>query len=98
MPTYITVEEQEALDLRRTNSNHITPYTSHDLTATEQGLLSSSLSAASTIMAQRQDSHLARSEDTAVTNAFASLFYSLAYSVAGAFITAGILLIAYYVL
>jgi hypothetical protein len=96
---YITIDEQEARGLRRPAQNHpehfITPYRQGDITATEHGVIASSLSAAGTVMAHRQMSHLARSDDTALTNAFASLFYSLAYSIAGALITGGILLLAY---
>jgi hypothetical protein len=61
-------------------------------------VIHSALSAASTVMSGRQMSHLAKSDDTALTNAFASLFYSVAYSIAGACITAGILILAYYVI
>jgi hypothetical protein len=97
MTNLITVKEQEALGLRRPAppANHITPYTHSDITTNEQGVVHSALAAAGTVMSGRQISHLAKSEDTALTNAFASLFYSLAYSVAGAFILAGILLIAF---
>jgi len=61
-------------------------------------VIDSALSAAGTVMSGRQMSHLAKSDDTALTNAFASLFYSLAYSIAGAFISGGLLLLAYCVL
>lgn len=50
------------------------------------------------MIAHRQMSHLARSEDTAVTNAQASLLYSAAYAIPAAMITGGILLMAFLVL
>jgi hypothetical protein len=96
MANYITVEEQERQGLRRpARANHIVPYSHGEITANEQGVIDSALTAAGTVMAGRQMSHLAKSEDTALTNAFASLFYSLAYSVAGAMITAALLLLVF---
>jgi hypothetical protein len=99
MPHYISIEEQERRGLRDPKpANFVVPYSPGEITANEQGVIGSALSAAGTVMSGRQMSHLAKSDDTALTNAFASLFYSLAYSVAGAFISAGILLLAYCVL
>jgi hypothetical protein len=99
MPHTITIEEQERLGLRDPKpANYVVPYAQHEITAHEQGVIDSALSAAGTVMSDRQMSHLAKSDDTALTNAFASLFYSLAYSVAGALISGGILLLAYSVL
>lgn len=99
MSDYITIDEQEALGLRRPlprrPDSFITPYRHDDITANEQGVITSSLSAAGAVMAHRQMAHLARSEETPITNAFASLFYSIAYSVAGAMITGGLLFLAY---
>jgi hypothetical protein len=97
MPDYITIDEQEKLGLRRQahSSNLVAPYTHNEITAPEQGVVHAALAAAGTVMAHRQMAHLSKSEDTALTNAFASLFYSLAYSVAGALITGGILCLAF---
>jgi hypothetical protein len=96
MTRIITVEEQREQGLRSPTPdlNYIAPYTNHDLTTAEQAVLSSSLTAAGTVVAHRQTSHLARSEETPITNALSSLIYSLAYSVAGAVITGGLLLLA----
>jgi hypothetical protein len=97
MPDYITIDEQEKLGLRRQprSANQVTPYTHNEITAPETGIVQAALAAAGTVMAHRQMSHLARSEDTALTNAFASLLYSLVYSLAGALITGGILCLAF---
>ena len=99
MPHTITIQEQERLGLRDPKpANYVVPYSPAEITANEQGVIDSALSAAGTVMSGRQMSHLAKSDDTALTNAFASLFYSLAYSIAGAFISGGLLLLAYCVL
>ena len=99
MPHTITIQEQERRGLRdRKPANYVVPYSPAEITANEQGVIDSALSAAGTVMSGRQMSHLAKSDDTALTNAFASLFYSLAYSIAGAFISGGLLLLAYCVL
>ena len=99
MPHTITIQEQERLGLRdRKPANYVVPYSQAEITANEQGVIDSALAAAGTVMSGRQMSHLAKSDDTALTNAFASLFYSLAYSIAGAFISGGLLLLAYCVL
>ena len=99
MPHTITIQEQERLGLRdRKPANYVVPYSQAEITANEHGVIDSALSAAGTVMSGGQMSHLAKSDDTALTNAFASLFYSLAYSVAGALISGGLLLLAYWVL
>jgi hypothetical protein len=51
------------------------------LSNTEQALLSQAVGAASHLIANRQINHLARSDETPVQNALASLIYSLAYAV-----------------
>ncbi|HMN27724.1 MAG TPA: hypothetical protein PKE45_06160 [Caldilineaceae bacterium] len=97
MPDYITIREQEKLGLRRQahSSNPVAAYTQNEITAPEQGVVHAALAAAGTVMAHRQMAHLAKSEDTALTNAWASLFYSVAYSLAGALITGGMLCLAF---
>jgi hypothetical protein len=69
------------------------PYT--DISMTEQTILSTAITGSAQVMAQRQMAHLSRSDETPLTNALASLIYSLAYSAAGWLITGGILFIAY---
>jgi hypothetical protein len=59
------------------------------LTTSEQGLLSQAAQAASHLLSHRQVSHLAKSEETPVENAVASLIYSVAYAA----IAAGIALV-----
>src|SRR5678816_1732044 len=99
MPHFITIEEQERLGLRDPKpANYVVPYSPGEITAHEQGVIGSALSAAGTVMSGRQMSHLAKSDDTALTNAFASLFYSLAYSVAGALISGGLLILLLFVI
>ena len=85
MADYITIENPRTMYVPGRGSAELLP--------TEQALLGNVVNAAGTVMANRQESHVARSEDTALTNAFASLFYSLAYSIAGAAITGGLLLL-----
>ena len=90
-----TIEEQEESGLRRSSSpNLILPYTRNEFTPAERELLGQALSTSGTVMAQRQVSHLARSKETPLTNALSSLIYSFAYSIAGAVITGGLLLLA----
>lgn len=74
-------------------STYVTPYAKTELTASERDALSSIVSTSGHVMAHRQMSHLARSEETPITNAVSSLIYSLAYSVAGAMITGGLLIL-----
>jgi hypothetical protein len=96
MADYITVERQREMGLRpQSRPNYVTPYNRDEITSTEHGVIDSALSAAGTVMTGHQPSHLAKSDDTALTNAFASLFYSLAYSVAGAMITAALLILIF---
>jgi hypothetical protein len=98
MPDYITIDEQERQGLRRPVSQYVTPYHHQEITTNERGVIGSALDAAGTVMSHRQMSHLAKSEDTALTTAFASLFYSLAYGVAGAMITGPLVLLAFWAL
>ena len=99
MPHTIPIQEQERLGLRDPKpANYVVPYHRHEISTPEQGVIDSALSAAGTVMNGGQLNHLAKSDDTALTNALASLFYSLAYSIAGACISAGLLLLAYFVL
>ena len=99
MPHTIPIQEQERLGLRDPKpANYVVPYHRHEITTPEQGVIDSALAAAGTVMNGGQMSHLAKSDDTALTNVLASLFYSLAYSIAGACISGGLLLLAYFVL
>lgn len=91
-----TIKEQEELAIRSSRHNTFVPsHGSNELTPAEKEVLGQALATSGTVMAHRQMAHLARSEETPITNAFASLFYSLAYSIAGAFITGGLLFLAY---
>ena len=54
-----------------------------------------SVNAAGEMMTHRQMTHIVRSDDTAVTQAYASLLYSAAYAFAAALITGGIILTAW---
>jgi hypothetical protein len=66
-----------------------------DISMNEQALMGQVVSAAGTVMAHRQMSHLSRSDETPLLNAAASLLYSVVYSIAGAVITGAILFLAY---
>lgn len=92
----ITRDEQERMGLiQRGNFVPSKAPGRNELTETERGILGAALSSAGEMMSHRQQTHHAASEDSALTVAWASLFYSMAYGVAGALITAGILIIAY---
>jgi hypothetical protein len=92
----ITIEEQEEMGVRRPSSrNYITPYSRSEITQSERDVLGQVVNAAGQMIAHRQMTHHARSDDSAITNALASLIYSVAMGSAAAMITAGILFIAY---
>jgi hypothetical protein len=76
-------------------STYVTPYSKTELTRAEQEVLAQVVSTSGHVMAHRQMSHLARSEETPVTNAVSSLIYSAAYGFAGALITGGLLVLLY---
>ena len=83
MADYITLDKQREQGLRPSSKAY--PYVPADphtypLTTAEQGILSQAASAASQVIAHRQMSHLAKSEETPVHNALASLIYSGAYA------------------
>jgi hypothetical protein len=87
---YIASQKQRAQEVLRPTRTYVSadPH-AYPLTTAEQGVLSQAASSASHIIAHRQMSHLARSDETPVHNALASLIYSAAY----ALIAAGIALI-----
>ena len=92
----ITIEEQEEMGVRRPSSRtYITPYSRSEITPSEREVMGQVVTAAGQMISHRQMSHLARSDDTAITHAIASLIYSVAMGSAAALITAGILFIAY---
>jgi hypothetical protein len=102
MSNYITIDEQEETGLRRRNTaypvNYVSGYGKGEITSNEQMVLGHSLSAAGDMMAHRQISHIVRTDDTAITQAWASLLYSLAFAFAAAIITAGIVLMSWLIL
>lgn len=61
----------------------------------EQAILGNAVSAAGDVMARRQMSHLARTDDTAITSTIASLIYSSAYAFAALLITGAIFLMGW---
>jgi hypothetical protein len=69
------------------------PYT--DISMTEQSIISTAITGSAQVMAQRQMAHLSRNDETPITNALASIIYSLAYSAAGWLITGALLFLAY---
>jgi hypothetical protein len=92
----ITIDQQRDQGYRKSPTNFL-PARRHsdDITMNEQAILGSSVSAAGDIMARRQMSHLSRTDDTAITAAYATLIYSAAYGVAALLITGGIFLLAW---
>jgi len=61
----------------------------------DRATLSNAISAASQVMTERQTNYIVKSDDTAITQAKASLLYSVAYAVASALITGGLVLISW---
>jgi hypothetical protein len=61
----------------------------------DRGIIQAAVDAASDMVAHRQMSHFVRSDDDAVSQAKGSLLYSLAYALAAAMITGGIVLMAW---
>jgi hypothetical protein len=64
-------------------------------TDTDKNIVTSAVSAAGTIMSNRQNTYQVTSEDNAVGHAKASLMYSVAYAFAAALITGAICLVGY---
>src|SRR5689334_3230018 len=99
MNNRVSYEEQQAQGLVRTQH----PYRyipaqapgSINFTDVDRGIVDSSVTAAGEMMTHRQMTHIVRSDDTALTQAQASLVYSAAYAFAAALITGGIVLIAW---
>lgn len=81
-PRRVSLSEQEQRGLvPHTNKNtFVQPTRAYEISQVEGSLLSNATTAAGEIMTHRQMTHIARSDDTAVTHAAASLLYSAAYS------------------
>lgn len=80
-----------------TPKNFTPPSTEITIHDNDRGILTSAVDAASDMVSHRQMSHFVRSDDNAVSQAQGSLLYSLAYSLAAAMITGGIILMAWIV-
>ena len=94
----VTYEEQKDLGLIRESAPRFLPAKTHnprELSTTDQNLLSNAVHAAAEMTARRQMGHLVRSDDTAITQAKASLLYSVAYAFAAALITGAICFVGY---
>src|SRR5262245_54837013 len=83
---------------RAVPANFVQPYDNTEITHSEQQVVSQALQSAGHMVAHRQISHIVRSDDTAITQAQASLLYSLAFAFAAAVITAGIVLMSWLIL
>jgi hypothetical protein len=66
------------------------------LTPTEQGVLSQAMTSVGHLLAHGQASHLARSDDTALTHALGSLVYSIPYLLIIAAVTGAAMLLAFF--
>lgn len=98
MSNKVTFEEQKALGLIPEAKPRFLPAKPHharELSPTDQNLLSNAVSAAAEMTTPRQPSHLVRSDDNAITQAKASLLYSVAYAFAAGIITAAICYVGY---
>jgi hypothetical protein len=97
MSNVVSREEQIRQGLIKPRSNYTPakPIGSFDFQDNDRGILKSAVDAAGEMMTHRQMTHIVRSDDTAVTQAYASLIYSAAYAFAAALITGGIILIAW---
>ena len=92
----VTREEQMRQGLLRPRTSTLVPARAagnRELSDQDRSILSSSVHAAGEMISRRQMSHIVRSDDTAVTQAYASLIYSAAYGFAAALITGGMVLI-----
>ena len=87
-----------AQPIRAYRENYVAPYAPQELTHSERDVVGQALASAGHMIAHRQISHLVRSDDTAITQAQASLLYSLAFAFATALITAGIVLMSWLIL
>lgn len=93
----VTREEQVKQGLIKPPANY-TPARaigSFDFHDNDRGILKGAVDAAGEMMTHRQMTHIVRTDDTAVTQAYASLLYSAAYAFASALITGGIIVIAW---
>jgi hypothetical protein len=101
MNNRVSYEDQQAQGLVRTTSQYPYRYVSAQapgsitFTDVDRGIVNSAVTAAGEMMTHRQMTHIVRSDDTALTQAQASLVYSAAYAFAAALITGGIVLIAW---
>jgi hypothetical protein len=92
----ITIDQQREKGYRKPTT-YLPARRTDDFTLNEQSILSNAVGAAGDIMARRQMSHIARSDDTAITSAIANLIYSAAYAFAALLITGGIFVMAWLV-
>ncbi len=92
----VTHQEQKDMGLIR-EASYLPARTqpSYELSTTDQSILSSAVHAAAEITMPRQIGHRVNSDDTAITQAKASLLYSIAYAVALGLITAGVCFLGY---
>ena len=95
MNQIITIDQQREQGYRKPPNYLPARRMTDDLTLNEQSVLSHAVGAAGNIMARRQMSHIARSDDTAITSAVANLIYSAAYAFAALLITGGIFVMAW---
>ena len=92
-----TIEDQERLGIRPSGrTTFVQSHNRDELTTAEQTVLGQALATSGTVMAHRQMSHLAKSEDTALTITFSSLVYAAAYGVAAVMIVAPVVLLAFW--
>ena len=85
----ISYEKQEEQGLVRVaKHNYTSAYHPGEIyyNDVDRGIVNGGASAAGDMMTHRQMTHIVRSDDTALTNAKASILYSVAYSVATGFI------------
>ena len=97
MSNVVSREEQIRQGLIRPPTNYLParPIGNFEFHDNERGILKGAVDAAGEMMTHRQMTHIVRSDDTAVTQAYASLIYSAAYAFAAALITGGIILTAW---
>jgi hypothetical protein len=90
----ITIDQQREQGYRKP-TNFLPARHTPDFSLAEQTVLGNAVGAAGDMMARRQMSHIARSDDTAITSAVANLIYSAAYAFAALLITGGIFIMAW---
>lgn len=98
MKTTVMRKEQLEQGYIQPQTNYVPAAPQVHLHDNERGIIQAAVAGAADMVSQRPLSHLVRSDDNAVTQAQGSLLYSVAYALATALITGGLLLLAWVIM